>query len=642
MSRRAADVRLRMIGAATLAAALALVIALPLHAQRAAPAAPRSIDVYEKSMAELQAEMDDGRATAREIAAAHLARIAAYDLAGPALNAFITLNPRALDDADALDRERRERGPRGPLHGIPIVVKDNYETADLPTTGGTVALAGFRTGRDAFLVKRLREAGAVILGKTNLHELAAGIITISSMGGQTRNPYDPARTPGGSSGGTAAAVAAGFAVGGLASDTCGSIRIPAANNNLVGLRGTLGSSSRTGIIPLSHTQDIGGPLARSVADLALLLDVTTGADPDDPSTRAVGDHPPFRFHASLDRAALKGARLGVLTNYFGTAVEDEEVNLIVRAAIETMKAQGAEVVNITIPGLDDLLAQSSLITLEFKTDLANYLANFPNAPVRTLQEILDRGAYHAALEATFKARNAAVPEAEEIRKVEVRRASATALVRAAMDEHRVEGLIYPTLRRRPVVVEEPQRGTTCQLSATTGFPAMAMPAGFTTDGVPIGLEILGPAWSDARLVSLAYAYEQAVRPRRPAPTTPALVNGAVPPPVTFTVALRPAAADARGAATARFEFDPVSGRLAFELPADAIAASIHRAEPGIDGPVLHRLINPAAPKSAGTITLPPYQRPLLNDGTLYLSVQRPSGRTTAPLRIAATPTQGRR
>lgn len=640
MSRRAADTRFRMMGAAFFAAALALALVLPLHAQRAVPA-PRWVDVYERSIADLTADMEAGRATAREIAAAHLARIAAYDVAGPALNAFITLNPRALDEADALDRERRERGPRGPLHGIPIVVKDNYETIDLPTTGGSVALAGLRTGRDAFLVKRLREAGAVILGKTNLHELAAGIITVSSMGGQTRNPYDLARTPGGSSGGTAAAVAASLAVGGLASDTCGSIRIPAANNNLFGLRGTLGSSSRAGIIPLSHTQDIGGPLARSVADLALLLDVTTGADPDDASTRVAADRPPFRFHASLDRTALKGARLGVLTNYFGTAAEDEEVNLIVRAAIETMKAQGAEVINVSIPGLDDLLAQSSLINLEFKTDLANYLAGIPGAPVRSLQEILDRGAYHAALEATFKARNAAVPEAEEIRKVEVRRASVTALVRAAMDEHRVDGLIYPTLRRRPVVVEEPQRGTTCQLSATTGFPAMAMPAGFTSDGVPIGLEVLGPAWSDTRLVSLAYAYEQAARPRRPAPTTPALVNGAVPSPVTFTV-VPGAATDARAAAVVRFQFDPVSGRLAFELPADTIAASIHRAEPGLDGPVLHRLVNPAAPKAAGAITLPPYQRALLNDGTLYLSVQRPSGRTTAPLRITTTPTQGRR
>jgi len=347
----------------------------------------------------------------------------------------------------------------------------------MPTTGGSVALAGFAPGRDAFQVKKLRDAGVVILGKTNLHELAAGIITISSLGGQTRNPYDPARTPGGSSGGTAAAVAASFAVGGMASDTCGSIRIPAANNNLFGLRGTLGLSSRTGIIPLSHTQDIGGPLARTVADLALLLDATVGEDPADPTTVASRGRLPTSFAEGLAPGALQGARIGVLKNSFGAAPEDEEVSAIVRRALDQMKAQGAEIVEVTIPGLDDVVGASSLINLEFKTDLIHYLAQFPNAPVKSLQDILDRGAFHAALETTFKLRNTAVADPEEIRKVQARRALAAALVEAAFDEHRIEALAYPTLRRRPVVVEEPQRGTNCQLSASTGFPAMAMPAG---------------------------------------------------------------------------------------------------------------------------------------------------------------------
>jgi Asp-tRNA(Asn)/Glu-tRNA(Gln) amidotransferase A subunit family amidase len=358
-----------------------------------AAAAAASVDVVERSILELQAEMTAGRASARDIAAAHLARIAAYDKQGPAINAMIALNPRALDDAEALDQERRERGSRGPLHGIPIVIKDNYETADMPTTGGSVALAGFRPGRDAVQVAKLREAGVVILGKTNLHELAAGIITISSLGGQTRNPYDLARTPGGSSGGTGAAVAASFAVGGMASDTCGSIRIPAANNNLFGLRGTLGLSSRTGIIPLSHTQDIGGPLARSVTDLALLLDVTVGEDPADASTAVGREHRPKSFRDGLSAAALKGARIGVLKNFFGTTPDEEEVSTLVRKALDQMKAQGAEVVEVTIPGLDEVLSQSSLINLEFKTDLIAYLAQFPNAPVRSLQDILDRGAF---------------------------------------------------------------------------------------------------------------------------------------------------------------------------------------------------------------------------------------------------------
>ncbi len=247
---------------------------------RTVAAAP--FDLVEKSIAELQHAMAAGEVSSHELVAAYLARIDAYDKSGPKLNAMIALNPRALAEADALDKERAAKGPRGPLHGIPIVVKDNFETADMPTTGGSIALAGFEPKEDAFQVAKLRAAGAVILGKTNLHELAAGITSVSSMGGQTRNPYDPARNPGGSSGGTAAAVAANFAAAGMGSDTCGSIRIPSGHNSLVGLRGTLGLSSRAGVIPLSHTQDIGGPLARTVVDLATMLDATVGADERDP------------------------------------------------------------------------------------------------------------------------------------------------------------------------------------------------------------------------------------------------------------------------------------------------------------------------------------------------------------------------
>jgi Asp-tRNA(Asn)/Glu-tRNA(Gln) amidotransferase A subunit family amidase len=571
--------------------------------------------------------MAAGRATARAIAAAHLARIAAYDAQGPALNAVIARNPRALDEADALDRERRDGRLRGPLHGIPVLIKDNYETRDLPTTGGSVALAGFTTGRDAFQVKKLRDAGAVILGKTNLHELAAGIITISSLGGQTRNPYDPARTPGGSSGGSAAAVAASFAVAAMASDTCGSIRIPAANNNLFGLRGTAGLSSRTGIIPLSHTQDIGGPLARTVTDLALMLDATVGEDPADAVTAAFRGRFTSSFRQALSAGALTGTRIGVLKAFFGTSPEDEEVTGLVRKALDVMKAQGAEIVEVQVPGLEELVNQSSLINLEFKTDLQAYLAQFANAPVRSLQEILDRGLYHAALETTFKLRNAAVSDPVEIRKVERRRAVVTEMIRAAFDEHRLDAMAYPTLRRRPVVVEEPQRGTNCQLSATTGFPAMALPAGFTSDGVPIGFELLGPAWSDQRLVSMAFAYEQAAKPRRPAPTTPPLTGGFAPRPVTFTTV-----APERGV-RARFEYDPVSGRLSFELPSMAAAASLHRATPGLDGPVLHRLIDPARPAPAGSVILPPYQRPWLLQGTLHVVVHSSMGTDTLRLEL---------
>ena len=625
----------RVVCGIAVAGAIALVGQVTPMAQRGAPAAApasspaRSVEVVERTILDLQAEMTAGRTTARDIAAAHLARITAYDKQGPTINALIALNPRALEDADALDRERRERGPRGPLHGIPLVIKDNYETADMPTTGGSVALAGFRPGRDAVQVAKLRAAGAVILGKTNLHELAAGIITISSLGGQTRNPYDLARTPGGSSGGTAAAVAASFAMGGMASDTCGSIRIPAANNNLFGLRGTLGLSSRTGIIPLSHTQDIGGPLARTVTDLALLLDATVGDDPADAITAGGRDRRPKSFRDGLSAGALKGTRIGVLKNLFGAAPEDAEVSGIVRKALDEMKAQGAEIVEITIPGLDEVVDRSSLINLEFKTDLMRYLAQFPNAPVKSLQDILDRGDFHAALEATFKLRNAAVPDPEEIRQVQARRQALAAMVNAAFDEHRVEALAYPTLRRRPVVVEETQRGTTCQLSASTGFPAMAMPAGFTTDGVPIGFEMLGPAWSDARLLSLAFAYEQAARPRRAAPTTPPLVNGVVPGSISFEATATEPGASLR----VRFDYDPVSGRLSYDFPPRTVAASLHRGAAGAGSPVLHRLIDPASPSMRGMVILPAYQRTALVDGEMSVLAQTGEARVTLPLRV---------
>ncbi len=599
--------------------------ALPGAQSRAtSSAAVRTVAVEERSILDLQEAMASGAATARELTAASLARIAAYDKQGPALNAMIAMNPRALAEADALDRERRQRGPRGPLHGIPIVIKDNYETADMPTTGGSVALAGFVTGRDAFQVRRLRDAGAVILGKTNLHELAAGIITISSLGGQTLNPYDPARTPGGSSGGTGAAVAAGFAVAGMASDTCGSIRIPAANNNLFGLRGTQGLSSRTGIIPLSHTQDIGGPLARTVTDLALMLDATVGEDPADPSTAAARGHIPASYRAALVPGALSGARIGVLKPLFGGTPDDEEVTTIVDRAIAALGTAGAEIVPVVIPGLDELLNGSSLIALEFKTDLIDYLAQFPSAPVGSLQDILDRGAFHAALEATFKLRNATKADPDALRRVNARRRAATALVEAAFAEHGVEAMVYPTLRRRPVVVEEVQRGTNCQLSATTGMPAMAVPAGFTTDGVPIGMELLGPAWSESRLLALAYAYEQAAAPRRAAPTTPALVDGQVPGPGPLAIGVEPAV----NAPAVRVEYDPVSGRLSVELPPEVQTASIHRADAGPDGPVLHRLIDPASSSRRGSVVLPPYQRTQLAAGTLRIVVRTAGGRFT--------------
>ncbi len=626
---------------------IAVAVAHP-SAQAVAPTRAPNFDVTEKTVLELQDAMARGAVTSRRLVDAFLARIAAYDQRGPRINAFVTLNPRAREIADALDRERAAKGPRGPLHGIPIVVKDNYNTADLPTTGSTLGLAGFTPAADAYLVRRLREAGAVILGKTNLHELAAGIISISSLGGQTRNPYDPARNAGGSSGGTGAAVAASLAVFGMGSDTCGSIRIPAAHGNLVGLRGTAGLSSRSGIIPLSHTQDIGGPLARTVTDLAIALDATVGGDPNDPATSAGDSRRPASFQAALDAGALKGARIGVLkTDATGGDGADAEVTETVRRALDDMKKAGAELVDVTIPELTGLLTTSSLIQFEFKFDLMDYLAREPSAPVKTLGEILDRGLYHAALEQTFRRRNGVESrDSEAYRKALAAREALAKLLTATLTEQRLYALAYPSMTRRPALLGEPQSGSACQASAQSGLPAIAVPAGFTPSGLPVGLELLGLPWSDGRLVSLAFAFEKAA-PRRRAPlSTPPLVNGQPPAPVLFRVQpeaanVVPPAAPGAGRISASFEFDRVMGTLRFDLRVmgiaarDVLAVTLHRGAPGENGPVVHRVVAPGVASGTGTIQLTPRDRSELAEGRLYLQVytrSRPLGAARAQLK----------
>jgi len=490
-------------------------------AQGTPPQSPAAFDVVEKSISDLQAAMRSGSVTSRQLVEAYLARIRKYDQDGPKINAFITLNPRALEIAGALDAERRSNGPRGMLHGIPIVVKDNYVTEDMPTTGGSKALAGFESGRDAFMVKKLRDAGAVIVGKTNLHELAYGITTISSMGGQTRNPYDPTRNPGGSSGGTGAAVAANFAAAGMGTDTCGSIRIPSANNNLVGLRGTRGLSSRSGIIPLALTQDIGGPLARTVTDLSIMLDATVGRDPDDPATQAGDGHIPPSYAAALGDRTFRGLRIGILTSLFGTAPEDQEVATLVRKAIRRLTENGVEVADVTVPRLDDLLQNSSVINAEFKFQLMDFLQAYQRAPVHSLADILSSGRYDPAVEGVFKraeaveSRDSAAYQASLDKRKGVRDA-----VLLTMKDNQLTALAYPTLRRKAAPIGQPQGGSNCQLSATSDLPAMAIPAGFTDDGVPVGFELLGGPFSETTLLKIAYAYEQTVKPRRPPKSTP--------------------------------------------------------------------------------------------------------------------------
>jgi len=592
-------------------------------------------EVFEKSIEDLQRAMQAREVTSRQLVDLYIARIRAYDQQGPSLNAITTLNPRARAAADALDAERARKGPRGPLHGIPVLVKDNYETEEMATSAGSIALADFHPMRDAFMVRKLKDAGAVILGKTNMHELAAGITTVGSRFGQTKNPYDLDRTPGGSSGGTGAAVAANFSVAGMGSDTCGSIRIPAANNNLVGLRGTQGLSSRTGIVPLSSSQDIGGPITRSIDDLAIMLDATVGVDAADAQTAGYPSRTAGSFRSGLKADALKGARIGAVRAIFGAAPEDQEVATVIQKALDELTKRGAEVIDVVIPGLDDLLRDSSMINADFKFDLADYLAKSEAPPVRSLGEILDGGLYHSALEATFRARNAVeARDTEQSRRARIKQALLRQVTEATLKEHRLTAMIYPTLPRRPARLGEAQTGrVTCQLSAHSGLPALAVPAGFTADSVPIGMELLGAAFSDTQLVSLGYSIEQTLRLRRPPFSTPAIVNGKAPAPHVWTMTTA-------AGATVNLSYDETTATIHYAITANEVANQRLQAiwiHTGGDKPTAarHRLYGPGQPL-AGTVTLSGADRRDLVEGRLVLRLfslgasHRPE---TVPLRL---------
>ncbi len=483
-----------------------------------------AFQLLEATLPQIQVALASGTITSQDLVEMYLARIAAYDQQGPSLNAIITVNPNALAEAKELDAERAANGPRGPLHGIPAIVKDNYETKDMQTSAGSLSLAGWIPPHDAFLVKRLREGGAIILAKATLHEFAMGLTTVGSLFGQTRNPYALDRNPGGSSGGTGAAVAANFAAVGLGTDTCSSIRTPSAHNNLVGLRGTQGLASRTGIIPLSHTQDIGGPMGRSVTDVAIVLDAIVGYDPADPETAESVGNIPESYTDFLREEGLGGSRIGLLPSLFSTVPDDEGVAQVVRRAMSEMEQQGAEVVEVTIPGLDELLADRLLIAeYETRDDMNAYLAQHPSAPMRSFKEILDSGKYHPAIESRLRRRqDIPPPETQEYLEQLVKRTTLKRAILQVMAEHDLDALAYPTISRVAAPIGEDQEGSNGCLSANSGLPAITVPAGFTDQGLPVGVDLLGRAWSEARLIALAYAYEQATQHRRSPTTTPSL------------------------------------------------------------------------------------------------------------------------
>jgi amidase len=607
-----------------------------------------AFDPLEKTIRELQDAMRRKQITSVELVQFYLDRIVNYD---PQVNAVLFVNPRALGDARAMDAERRRGRTRGALHGIPILLKDNFETKDMPTTGGCLALQGLVPKDDAWQVKKLREAGAVLVGKVNLHELALGLTTVSSLGGQTRNPYNVTRAPGGSSGGSAVAAAMNFAAATLGTDTSGSIRIPSSHNNCVGLRPSLGLSSRAGIIPFGHTQDTGGPIARTVEDVALLLDATVGYDPADPSTAAGKGRIPRTYTAFLKRDALKSARIGVVRELFEARApspdtDDREVAAVVERGLDEMKQQGATLVDVTIPDLAAQLQASNLLTQELKFYLGEYLKK-SGGPVTSVEELLASGLHSAQLEGILNIANGTPDDylrGDDYKRRLSARERLAGTVTGVMDGSRVDVLAYPVVRRIAPVIPGNQIGSNAGLSAQTGFPAINVPAGFTAGGFPVGVELLGRQFAEPTLIALAYAFEVAMPHRKP-PSLPTRVDTDTGAPsggerlsfaATATGAKSIPPSDVPFSAAGQFTYYGSTRALRYDITltstsADEIAGVyLHRRTNRPNGGVITSLAKRPAALVRGVVTLSEQEASDLKAGRLYLSVvSRKSPRLSA-------------
>jgi len=510
------------------AAALAPILGALTLGLAAGPALSQPISPY-ASAGEQQAAMSDGRVTSEQLVRAYLERIQRIDRAGPKLNAVLALNANAVADARRLDAERKAGKVRGPLHGVPMLLKDNIETAEGATTAGSLALAANATRRDAPIVKRLTDAGAVIVGKTNLSEWAnfrstRSISGWSAVGGLVRNPYSLDRTACGSSSGSGAAIAAGLAAIAIGTETDGSVICPAAMNGVVGLKPTVGLVSRTHIVPISPEQDTAGPMTRTVADTAALLAAIAGSDPTDPATREA-DARKADYLKALDRNALKGARIGVWFTWRGRS---PQTDVVFEAALKTLRDQGAVLVDIKGP--DDAAmgkigdTERDCLRIEFKSALNAYLATTPAAvKARTLDELIafNRGeARELALfgQEIFEAAASApdVKSADDTAKCQAGRQAAREALDRMLAENKLEAIVSPS-GGPPSIVDPvnggPFFGSPSRLPAVSGYPHLTVPAGYAK-GLPVGISLLGPAWSEARLLSLGYAFEQASKARR--------------------------------------------------------------------------------------------------------------------------------
>jgi amidase len=516
--------------------------ALMAQARNAAAQPALPPEMTEASVASLAALMQSGAQSAASIAQHYLARMDAIDRAGPAINAVIERNPDALAIAESLDRERREKGPRGPLHGVPVLIKDNIDTSDrMRTSAGSLALAEHTASRDAFVVERLRAAGCVILGKTNLSEWANIRSTRSTSGwsargGQTRNPYALDRNTSGSSSGSGAAVAADLCVIAVGTETDGSITSPSSCCGLVGLKPTVGLVSRSGIIPISHTQDTAGPMTRSVADAAVLLTAMAGVDPRDAATRA-GAGKAQDYTRALDPAALKGARIGVARDFFGT---NDRVDRVVEEGIAAMKSAGAVIVDpVKIASHDKLgAAEFEVLLYEFNADLNAYLGALgPELPVHSLADVIEFNDRNAAREMPYfgqdifidAQKKGPLTDAAYLKALAANhRLSRAQGIDGALAAHKLDALVAPTGPPAwPIDYVNGDHGVggCTQMPAVAGYPHITVPAGFVF-GLPVGLSFFAGAYSEAKLIRLAYAFEQATKARRPPQFLPTARVGA--------------------------------------------------------------------------------------------------------------------
>ena len=507
-----------------------------------------ALAVEEASIADIQAAYREGRASVHEVVAAYLARIAAYDKKGPYINSLITVNPKALQEADAIDAAYKASGKFiGKLHGIPVVLKDNLDALGMPMTNGFQGWKNYYPPSDAPLVAKIKAAGGVIIAKASLSEFAkgGGDNINSVLPGFARNPYNTAYATGGSSGGPAAALASSFAVVGIGTDTGGSVRMPSAHNALSGLRPTVGLVSRTGVVPLDGVRDTAGPMARSVTDMAILLDVIVGPDPDDAATARSAGHVAKSYLPYLKKDGLKGARLGVLRQVFTPKVTDPTIIANFEKTIAELKAAGAEIVDPLIVTELDTIPRAPQTNAQFKTDLTRWIAKHPGVPYPSVKAIADSKMVHPLHQQSFDQSVDALPADQDPATIEGRKNEQRyrdAFMKA-MDESKVDALIFPTWAQLPAIngdrntqiTEDPQPAPNAGpthlgssltfVGSTLQWPALSVPNGYLGEGLPVGLQILGRAWDEGKIIQFAYAYEQATHYRRPPPTVPPLVPG---------------------------------------------------------------------------------------------------------------------